>query len=161
MNIHDWAIKYRIPADAVRELLTMPLPESSSAPSTEGAVQADIRLEASRCGNALWRNNNGAGKTEDGRWLRWGLGNDSKKINDEFKSSDLIGITPVMVTPQHVGRIFGIFTAVEVKRGDWSWLGNEHEQAQWNYLQLVNSKGGFATFATSIKDYRSCLTAHG
>jgi len=127
----------------------------------EGAVDASFRLGASRIGVDLWRNNSGAGKSEDGRFLRWGLGSCSKKINDEFKSSDLIGITPVTVTSQHVGRIFGVFTAIEVKRGGWSWSGNEREQAQWKYLQLVNSKGGFATFARSIEDYKSCLNVHG
>lgn len=157
MNIHDWAMRWGIPAQAMSELLTMPLPDSVPTQQTEAAVQVDTRLEASRNGNILWRNNNGAGMSDDGRYLRWGLGNDSKKINDEFKSSDLIGITPVTVAPYHVGRIFGIFTAVEVKRGNWSWSGNEREQAQWKYLQLVNSKGGFATFARSIEDYKACI----
>ena len=160
-NLHDWSVRWQIPQQAMQELLTMPLPDSMSTQGTEAAVQNDIRLIASCNGSNLWRNNNGAGKSEDGRYLRWGLGNDSKKINDEFKSSDLIGVTPVTVQPQHVGRVFGIFTAIEVKHGGWSWSGNDREQAQWKYLQLINSKGGFATFAKSIEDYKLCLTAHG
>ena len=158
MTIHDWAIRWGIPAQAMSELLAMPLPESAPVMNTEAAIQGSIRLHASQLGNNLWRNNNGATETKDGRHLRYGLGNDSPRINKEFKSSDLIGITPVMVTPQHVGGVFGVFTAVEVKHGGWSWSGNEREQAQWKYIMLVRSKGGFAGFAKSIEDYKLCLT---
>lgn len=161
MNIHDWAIRHSISSQAMSELLTMPLPWSSSTQGTEAAIQQDIRLAASRIGADLWRNNNGAAQLNGGRHIRFGLGNDSPRINKEFKSSDLIGITPVMVTQRHVGRILGVFTAVEVKHGGWSWSGSERELAQWKYLQLVNSKGGFATFARSIEDYKSCLNVHG
>ena len=157
MNIHEWVYRWQIPPQAISELLTMPLPISSHSVTSEAAAQGSIRLAASQLGNTLWRNNNGAATTDDGRHLRFGLGNDSPRINKAFKSSDLIGITPVIVTPAHVGRMFGIFTAVEVKHGGWSWSGNEREQAQWKYLQLVNSKGGLATFAKSIEDYRACL----
>jgi len=161
MNIHDWALRWGIPQQAMTELINMPLPNSTKTKQTEGAVQTDLKLAASRIGANLWRNNNGADTLSNGLFMRWGLGNDSKNINDEFKSSDLIGITPVMVTPRHVGRIVGIFTAIEVKRGGWSWSGNERELAQWKYLQLVNSKGGFATFARSIEDYTQCLNTIG
>jgi len=159
-NIHEWAVRWGIPAPAISELLTMPFPEASHTPNTEAAIQGSIRLSASQMGNDLWRNNNGAAKTEDGRHLRFGLGNDSPRINKAFKSSDLIGITPVMITAAMVGRVFGIFTAIEVKKGDWSWSGTDREQAQWKYLMLIRNKGGFATFAKSIKDYRLCLNVH-
>lgn len=158
MNIHDWARRWNIPPDALRELLNMPLPElGANTIYTEASIQQDIRLEASRIGASLWRNNNGAAVADDGRHIRYGLGNDSPRINKAFKSSDLIGITPVMVTTAHVGLTFGIFTAIEVKRGDWQWSNTLREQAQWKYLQLVNSKGGFATFAKSIEDYKLCM----
>lgn len=128
---------------------------------TEAAIQQDIRLIASKIGANLWRNNSGAVTTDDNRHIRFGLGNDSKNINDEFKSSDLIGITPLMITPQHIGRIVGVFTAIEVKHGGWSWSGNDRELAQWNYLQLIQNKGGFATFANSVEDYTQCLNTIG
>lgn len=162
MTLNEWQQRWQIPQQAMQELLTMPMPERAAhTPLTEAAIQQDIRLEASRIGCSLWRNNNGAAVTDDGRHLRFGLGNDSPRINQAFKSSDLIGITPVMVTADMVGRIFGIFTAVEVKHGGWSWSGTEREQAQWKYLQLVNGRGGFATFAKSKEDYRACLNITG
>lgn len=162
MTLNEWQQRWQIPAQAMQELLTMPLPEPAAhTVNTEAAIQGSIRLAASQISNNLWRNNNGAAVTDDGRHLRFGLGNDSPRINHAFKSSDLIGITPVMVTPQHVGRIFGIFTAVEVKHGGWFWSGTEREQAQWKYLTLIQSKGGFATFAKSIEDYKACLNITG
>ncbi len=157
MNIYDWAVRLGVPHQALDELIAMPLPQSDAHGQSEGAVQQDIRLYASQIGASLWRNNNGAAVDSTGRHIRYGLGNDSKRINDHFKSSDLIGITPMMVTPQHVGRMLGVFTAVEVKQGAWRWTGSPREQAQWKYLQLVASKGGIATFATSKEDYRRCL----
>lgn len=157
MNIDEWAARWQIPHQAIEELLMMPLPESAPAENTEAAILGSIRLKASQLGCILWRNNNGATKTEDGRHLRFGLGNDSPRINKEFKSSDLIGVTPVMVTQQHVGKIIGVFTAIEGKHGAWSWSGTEREKAQWKYIMLVRNKGGFAGFATSIEDYQLCL----
>lgn len=174
MNIHDWAQRWRIPPDAMSELLVMPLPDMTKTDATEAATQQDIRLKASQTGRVMWRNNNGATGHElvkcpkcnlkfkpFDRVIRYGLGNDSKRINEAFKSSDLIGITPVVVTPQMIGRMLGIFTACEVKRGNWHWSGNPREQGQWNYIQVVNRYGGIGTFAKSVKDYESCLTVHG
>lgn len=139
---------------------------------SEAAIQAEIRLTASKLGATLWRNNNGAVTTDDGRHIRFGLGNDSKRINTEFKSPDLVGITPLLICPQHVGRIMGIFTGIEDKRGGWTYNvralpkdqlteREQREQAQWKFLQLIQNKGGFATFATSTKDYLRCLNVHG
>ena len=161
MNIHTWALKWGIPQEAMSELLVAPLPNMTNTGATEAAVQQDIRLAASQTGRVMWRNNNGAATTQDDRHIRFGLGNDSKRINEAFKSSDLIGITPVVVTPQMIGTMLGVFTACEVKRGDWRWSGNKREQAQWNYIQVVNRYGGIGTFAKSVKDYESCLTAQG
>lgn len=158
MNVHEWAQRWNVPPQALQELLAMPMPEPGQHVTTEAATQQQIRLTASKMGGDMWRNNSGALTSDDGRHVRFGLGNDSKRINESFKSSDLIGITPVYVLPHHVGRLFGVFTAVEVKRGDWIWSGSDRETAQWKYLQLVQSKGGFSTFAKSLKDYQSCIT---
>lgn len=161
LNIYDWAVRWNIPHQALQELITMPLPTSPHSDQSEAAVQQDIRLYASQIGASLWRNNNGAAQDATGRHIRYGLGNDSKRINDHFKSSDLIGITPMMVTPAHVGRMVGVFTAVEVKTFNWRYTGTDREQAQWKYLQLVASKGGIATFATSKEDYQKCIAEQG
>lgn len=160
MNINEWAQRWNIPVQALDELLAMPVPDSVNNPGTEAAISQDIRLAASYDGNALWRNNSGAVTTDDGRHIRFGLGNDSIKINKTFKSSDLIGPTPKIIDANMIGKTVGIFTAIEVKPGNWKWLGTEREKAQWNYLQLVNRLGGFSTFAKSVEDYKKCISAH-
>ncbi|HUQ93849.1 MAG TPA: VRR-NUC domain-containing protein [Bryobacteraceae bacterium] len=57
-------------------------------------------------------------------------------------SSDLIGWTPVTVTPEMVGRKVAVFTAVEVK-GEKGKI--RPEQARFN--AAVNEAGGVALFA--------------
>lgn len=115
----------------------------------ETPVQQRVRIEAGRLNVLLWRNNNGACYDATGRLIRYGLGNDSKQANDEMKSSDLIGITPKIVTPDMVGSIVAIFTAVETKASDWRFSPNdEHTRAQKRYIDLVRQYGGYADFAT-------------
>jgi len=125
----------------------------------EEAVQQSIRLDAADFNSYLWRNNVGALPDHRGVPVRYGLANDSAKLNKEIKSSDLIGITPVIIQSQHVGMMLGVFTAVEVKHPGWNHGKKltEHEQAQLNYINLVRQAGGFAGFANSIEDYRKII----
>ena len=116
--------------------------------SNEAAVSVQVRLEASRLGLRLWRNNVGAGYMQDGSFLRWGLANDSAAVNARLKSADLIGIRPVLITPQMVGAVLGQFVSREVKASNWRWRGTDREQAQMAWAELVNSLGGDAAFAT-------------
>lgn len=118
---------------------------------SETALQINIQLEASRRGWRLWRNNSGAWKIK-GVWVRWGLGNVSKKMNQEMKSSDLIGITPVVIGPEHVGQVVGVFTAVEVKEPGWSYSGRGREVAQKAWIDLVKSLGGIAKFCSDVRE---------
>jgi hypothetical protein len=120
--------------------------------TSEAAVQQEIRLEASKRGITLMRNNNGACKDQTGRQIRYGLMNDSAKLNKKIKSSDLIGITPVIITQNMVGQKIGIFTAVEVKHSGWRWRGDDRELAQQKFGDLVVSKGGIFMFAQSVED---------
>lgn len=152
MTLNQWAIKWGVPAAAVEDLRrefgainTEPRP---NAGESEAAVQNKIRLEASRKGLRLWRNNNGATMDENGNFIRFGLANDSKQLNDKIKSSDLIGARPVLITSAHVGQIIGQFVAREVKPGSWSYSGTPRELAQLKFLELVASLGGDAAFAT-------------
>jgi hypothetical protein len=152
MILEQWAKRHNIPPQAIRELRILfgtvqtdpaPLPGMS-----EAAVQTRVRLDASKMGWRLWRNNVGAGKLENGSYIRWGLANDSKNMNRVVKSADLIGIAPVLITPQHVGQVIGQFASIEVKEGSWKYRGDEHEQAQLRWAELVTSLGGLAQFST-------------
>lgn len=120
---------------------------------SELEVQQRLRVLAAQHGTPLLRNNSGACKDESGRLIRFGLGNDSEKINKHFKSSDLIGIWPLVVTPQMVGQTLGIFFAVEVKRPGWKFSQNdERAVAQQKFGEWVQRHGGIFTFATSEAD---------
>jgi hypothetical protein len=151
MTMNQWAIKWGIPFEAVEDLRrefglvsTDPSPISGES---EAAVQTRIRLEASRKGCRLWRNNVGGTYTQDGGFLRYGLANDSKQMNDTIKSSDLVGIRPVTIANDHVGRVLGQFVCREVKAADWRYSGTKRELAQLKFLELVMSLGGDAAFA--------------
>lgn len=157
-NIYQWAQRYGIPAGPLVELLDIidpSRPHVAGNAHSEAGVQAELRTVAAKHGSSLWRNNNGAGEVmEEGgqlRYLRWGVANDSKKLNAKFKSSDLIGITPV--TSTQAGQTFGVFTAVEVKKPGWSAPKNEHERAQSAFLSVVQAMGGIGMFAQSTADY--------
>jgi hypothetical protein len=153
MNLNQWAIKWGVPFEAVEDLrrqfgaIPETYPEHIEGES-EAAVQTRIRLEASKKGLRLWRNNVGAAQTDNG-FLRYGLANESKQMNNMIKSSDLIGIRPIRIEPHHVGSIIGQFVAREVKAADWIYTNSKREQAQLAFLELVAGMGGDAAFAIS------------
>ena len=119
---------------------------------SEAVVQQQIQLEAPKHGVKLWRNNRGAYVDETGRQVRYGLANTSKKMNKLVKSSDLVGITPVVITADMVGQIVGVFTSPEVKPEGWVYKGTEHEQAQQRWHDIVNALGGRSGFVTSAEE---------
>lgn len=126
--------------------------------SSETVEQQQIRLAMARMGAQLWRNNSGAFEDESGRWVRYGLANDSKEMNAKIKSSDLIGIVPITIQPHHVGRTFGIFTAIECKKSGWHLTpGDKRGQAQQRFIDIVHSVGGIGGFATGPKDLAGIL----
>lgn len=158
-TIFEWANAWGIGQAAVADLLAIldparPALVPAGEAASEAAVQAELQIEAPRRGGALWRNNSGACVDDTGRQVRYGLANTSAKINAHFKSSDLIGITPKLITAQDVGAILGIFTAVEVKEPGWKGprKGNDREQAQNNFLKTVRAMGGIGMFAQSKGD---------
>jgi len=114
----------------------------------ESATVSKIRLKAAKKGIYLWRNNIGAVHTVDGNFIRFGLANDSKSVNSQLKSSDLIGIKPIKITPDMVGKTIGVFMAREVKRPGWEYTDTLRERAQLNWINLINSLGGDAAFIT-------------
>lgn len=121
----------------------------------ETDVQNLIKMEASKYGSHLLRNNSGAAvDPKTGRPVRFGLGNDSIQINKVRKSSDLIGVTPYVIRPQDVGRTLGVFTAVEVKREGWTYKATAVEVAQLNFMNSMAQSGALAGFAASVADYQ-------
>lgn len=124
---------------------------------TESRVQSDIRLATNLTGGLLFRNNSGSAIFQN-RHVRYGLGNDSKLLNAQFKSSDLIGITPIIIEPRHVGRVFGIFTAMEVKSGNWIYHATARETAQLNFIDIIQERGGIAAFTPDLPAYFKAIT---
>lgn len=116
---------------------------------SESYAQGKVRLEAAAKGLRLWRNNVGVfNDAANGTFVRFGLANDSAKVNAALKSADLIGIRPLKITSEHVGGVVGQFVSREIKRPGWRFSGTEREVAQRNWSMLINSFGGDAAFAT-------------
>lgn len=153
--LNEWARKWGIPPAALEDLrnrmgaVNTDPPPVNHPPLSEAAVQANCRLQATRDGDRLWRNNVGATFTADGSFLRYGLMNDSKAMNMRIKSSDLVGIHRLTVTPEMVGRTVGQFMAVECKAEGWKYTGSGREVAQLRCLDLIVSLGGVGMFVSS------------
>lgn len=153
-NIIQWAIRHGVSHVALAELRQlMGVDKSTDIQSdnskSEAAVQTAVRLEASRVGARLWRQNVGACKDDTGRMIRYGLCNDSAALNKRIKSSDLVGIRPVTITPDMVGHTIGQFIAREIKKPSWHYTGTDREKAQLAFGELVISLGGDFAFANS------------
>jgi len=121
----QWEQAHPTAARALWSLLTPTSPEPPGAGS-EARVQSAVRLEAASKGYWLGRNNSGALLDQRGVPVRFGLGNESARVNAVMKSADLIGIGPS-----------GQFVSVEVKRP-----GGVIHPAQHAWAALVNKRGG-------------------
>lgn len=98
-----------------------------------------IRVVIAKMAFAMtWRNNTGVLRDERGRPVKFGLCEGS---------SDLIGITEVIITADMVGKKIGRFTAIEVKQ-----LGKRPTDDQSRFLDVVKARGGAATWVTSVDD---------
>lgn len=150
MNLIEWGLKHGVTPAALRELCESALylqPDEDHA--GESAVQAEIRLAAARRKIYLFRNNRGAGKTETGQFVRYGLANDSKKFGDVWKSGDLIGWESLLITEDMVGTFVARFLSVEAKRRNWKFSGTLEDVAQANWAALVNVQGGRAVITNT------------
>lgn len=115
----------------------------------ESAVTSRVRLAAAKVNTPLWRNNCGGFYDETGRFIRYGLGSEA-----QLASSDFIGIRPVLITPDMVGQVLGVFTAVEMKAEGFKFNKNDkHLLKQKFFIDIVNQYGGFAGFASSVEDF--------
>lgn len=154
MTIHQWATKHGVTLEALHELQGIlgmhgkHLVTSAVRGTDENSVLSAVRLEAARKGIHLWRNNVGVLNDVNGRPVRYGLANDSKQLNAQVKSGDLIGWRPLLITPALVGHKVAQFVSRECKRPDWQYKGDERERAQLAWAQLVLSAGGDACFVT-------------
>lgn len=125
--------------------------------ASETSVQAAARLEHAKIG-PNWRNNVGACQDETGRLIRYGLGHEYKMKDDDPRSSDIIGITPTLITPAMVGYYLGVFTAFEMKSPGWRLIPSDkraHGQAKWH--QIVRDACGYAGFVTDPSDIHGII----
>ena len=115
----------------------------------EATALSQVRLELARRQWPAWRNNVGVLMDAKGRPVRYGLANDSKQVNSMVKSGDLIGVRPVVITPDMVGQTIGQFASWEIKRPGWKYNPHDqHEVAQLRWQQIVVAAGGYALFTT-------------
>lgn len=161
-ELQQWAARHAVTPAALAELAAVladpPPPPANPTPRSEAACQAEIRLQAPKLGGVLWRNNCGVFLDDTGVPVRFGLANDSKRLNTKIKSADLVGFVPMVVGAHHIGRMVALFTAIECKRGDWRWGGSAREVAQQRFLNIVKSGGGLAGFARTAADFRSIVS---
>lgn len=164
-DLQQWATRHQVSPTAMSELgaiLQGPTPAHSPAPAdmSENAVSQRVELGGTVVDGRLWRNNVGA---YDERYppspgTRWGLFNDSAKMNKKIKSPDRVGPIPVLIQPHHVGRILGVFFGVEVKHGAWKpGEDKKREEAQHRGLQLINSLGGVGLFASHVDHFYTAV----
>lgn len=151
MLLYEWAKRHGVSPQAMlelRQVFGFDTHNTLGVGMSESAVQTRVRLEASKLGARLWRNNVGVLSDERGVPIRYGLCNESKAMNSVIKSSDLIGIRPVRVTSEMVGTTLGVFTAREVKKQGWTFKATPRELAQLKFLEIVNALGGDGKFTT-------------
>lgn len=150
----QWAKDWGVPPGALADLKARlgidrgPRLEIEGNTGSETRQQGLVRLDANDSGVWMTRNNVGVLLDKTGRPVRYGLANESAAQNREFKSSDLIGIRPILVGPHHVGTVIGQFCARECKHQAWVYSGDAHERGQLNFINFINAKGGDAKFAT-------------
>lgn len=133
----------------------------------ESRLYPKILIRASEMGSRLFRNQVGTGY--HGREVIWAtqtrhitLSPGDVVIRGARRfhcgmcsgSSDLIGITPVVLPPSEKPRTVGIFTACEVKTTARSNLGS----GQANFIHAINSLGGMGFKAISADDFETKLT---
>jgi len=162
MSYAEWALRHPQAAQELERLTSVVATSTGADGKSEEWAQQQDRLAAARFGALAWRNNVGATPAHidvtcpscscrhrvEQRPIRYGLANDSHRLNQVIKSSDLILAIPRPITQEMVGTTIAQFGAVEEKKPGWHYTGKGRESAQQAYLSLVLSVGGFATFST-------------
>lgn len=118
---------------------------------SERDIQNTILIAASKAGYTLWRNNVGTGWVGEHQRLRDGsvLVRSPRVLHAGLckGSSDLIGIRPVVITEEMLGRTIAQFAAIEVKSN----RGRARPE-QDRFIAFVRSVGGYAVIARSAED---------
>ncbi len=149
IEIQQWALRHHVGEDALAELSAiLGSGGTEETGASESNVQSRVRLAAPRLGMKLWRNNVGVLRDENGRPVRYGLANDTKKLNERLKSHDLIGWRRRLISPAMVGTTIAQFVSLECKREGWTFTGDERETAQQRWAALVTADGGYSRFVT-------------
>ena len=114
-----------------------------------------ILLAASARGWRLFRQNTGMG------WVGKIAGRKGANITLEnarplhaglcVGSSDIIGIAPVVITPDMVGQTVGVFVAIEVKT-----VGVPVSTDQAKFTAMIKRLGGKAIIARDVSDIDLC-----
>jgi hypothetical protein len=110
----------------------------------ETNILQQIRVEASKTGIVLSRNNSGAFKDKSGRFIKFGLFNPG--------GSDLIGFKNVVITKEMIGKKIAIFLAIEVKQ-----KGKQPTVEQRQFIDFVNKNGGIAFVCDDVKNLQKLL----
>lgn len=157
MTLDDWMKKWGISEEAITDLadsisygITSDIPKNII---TESDVMNCVRMEASLNNAVLMRNNVGALMDARGRPVRFGLMNDSKKLNQTVKSHDLIGFRKKLIDVNDVGKTLPIFLTRECKKPGWKYKGVGREKAQLAFalwLLAAGADSGFCTGPGSI-----------
>lgn len=153
--LDQWAKKWGVSPMALHDLRKQmgyfPTPAVENKRGVAGSeeyTQSLTRLSLAKQGATAFRNNVGALPDKTGRLVRYGLANDSSELNEQFKSSDLIGLRPLLITPAWLGHTIGQFVAIECKKGDWiPGEDKEREGAQLRFGQLIIANGGHFEFS--------------
>ncbi|CAH9015195.1 putative holliday junction resolvase [Vibrio phage 142E35-1] len=130
----------------------------------EAKATVNVRARASDWGMKMFRNNSGMLTNPDtGVPVRFGLGNESAKLNKELKSGDLVGFSEITVTPEMVGKKIAVFTNIEVKSLGFIikdvYNPKSREYAQNEFNKLVTNANGIAGFASSAQDVDDMVNA--
>ena len=129
IEFERWRQRHPQAAAELTAILTaqvQPTVDPSAVGKSEAWAQQQDRFKIARAGALAFRNNNGAtpAKCEKcGRRttpVRYGLANDSAKLNEQLKSSDLILGIPRLIRPQDVGRTLLQFGSDEGQRRGWT-----------------------------------------
>ena len=150
----EWAARHPQAAAELAGVFTIDVTPTERNGS-EAKVQQQVRLSVARQGAYSWRNNVGATPSRcpdcGARQtpVRYGLANDSTRLNKRMKSSDLILAIPRLVTSDMIGYKIAQFGAIECKPVGWKYTGKGREEGQLTWLSLIAAAGGYATFTTT------------